>query len=264
MRRPLIAVALLYSAGVLISDVPVPLTALFPVAIGIAIVCLAVPRVRLISLCVLIVLSGWINMAQRTRVISPRDLRILLGGEQENAGVRGELCETPVVHIHHNKEKNIDTFTTTAQVDVTEVLLPNRGEAVWQPAYGRITVTAKGRLPADFFGGQTVQIGGALQPVPGPLAEGLFDYQKFLANQGIYHQLRVEKLSDWQILKSPAVRPLADRFRDWAKRTLASGLPTEDLPLYLEWALTLGWKPALTEEVSEPFIQAATLIVCVS
>jgi competence protein ComEC len=39
---------------------------------------------------------------------------------------------------------------------------------------------------------------------------------------------------------------------------LALGLPTEDEALHLEWALTLGWKTALTEEVSEPFVQAAT------
>jgi competence protein ComEC len=51
---------------------------------------------------------------------------------------------------------------------------------------------------------------------------------------------------------------LADRFRTWARRTLAHGLPTEDESLRLEWALTLGWKTALTEEVCEPFVRAAT------
>jgi competence protein ComEC len=51
---------------------------------------------------------------------------------------------------------------------------------------------------------------------------------------------------------------LADRFRDWARGALALGLPAEDESLRLEWALTLGWKTALTEEVSEPFVQAAT------
>jgi hypothetical protein len=52
--------------------------------------------------------------------------------------------------------------------------------------------------------------------------------------------------------------PLADRFREWARQALASGLPAEDESLRLEWALTLGCKTALTEEVSEPFVQAAT------
>jgi competence protein ComEC len=35
-------------------------------------------------------------------------------------------------------------------------------------------------------------------------------------------------------------------------------LPCEDESLRLEWALTLGWKTALTPEVCEPFVQAAT------
>ena len=52
--------------------------------------------------------------------------------------------------------------------------------------------------------------------------------------------------------------PLADRFRDWARQALALGMQVEDESLRLEWALTLGWKTALTEEVSEPFVQAAT------
>src|SRR6185503_15575913 len=45
---------------------------------------------------------------------------------------------------------------------------------------------------------------------------------------------------------------------EWAQQALARGLPVEDEALRLEWALTLGWKPALTEEVSEPFVRAAT------
>jgi hypothetical protein len=36
------------------------------------------------------------------------------------------------------------------------------------------------------------------------------------------------------------------------------GLPVEDEYLRLEWALTLGWKAALTDEVADPFIKAAT------
>src|SRR5262249_26320405 len=63
---------------------------------------------------------------------------------------------------------------------------------------------------------------------------------------------------DWKVVSSPSRRPLADRFRDWARQALAAGLPVEDEALHLEWALTLGWKTALTEDVSEPFVRAAT------
>src|SRR5207237_2363324 len=70
--------------------------------------------------------------------------------------------------------------------------------------------------------------------------------------------LQAESTNDWRILFSPPTPPLADRFRVWARHALSLGLPAEDESLRLEWALTLGWKPVLTEEVSEPFIRAAT------
>ena len=258
MRRPLIAVALLYIGGVLIAGLPVPLTALFGVAFGVGILGLIWSKGRLGLLAGLVVLTGWINIAQRSAVLSPYDLRVRFGDNQEIVNIRGTLRESPARHVHHDKEKDRDTYTTLAQIDVGEILIKRGAVTDWQPAYGRITCTTKGLLPDDFFGGQTVEIAGVIQRVPGPVAEGLFDYRSYLQYQGIYHQLRVDRTDDWRILSSPAAPPLADRFSAWARKTLALGLPIEDQPLRLEWALTLGWKAALTEEVSEPFIQAAT------
>ena len=60
-----------------------------------------------------------------------------------------------------------------------------------------------------------------------------------------------------RLLRSPSKPPVAARFREWARQALALGLPVEDEPLRLEWALMLGWKTALTEEAAEPFAQAA-------
>ena len=60
------------------------------------------------------------------------------------------------------------------------------------------------------------------------------------------------------MVASPSKPPLADRFREWARRALALGVPVEDESLPLEWALTLGWKTALAEQVSEPFVHAPT------
>jgi hypothetical protein len=221
MRRPLIAVALLYIAGILMGDLPLPLMPLFVVAFALAIVCLFVAKFRLVLLASLIVLTGWINTAQRTAVISPNDLRVRVGDQPESVTVRGALRETPARHVHHDKEKNRDTFTTLVQIDVSEIRIQKGGVSDWQPAYGRITCTTKGLLPDSFFGGQTVEIAGVLKRVPGPIAEGLFDYRNFLKNQGIYHQLGVEGVGNWRILTSPSSPPLKDRFSAWARKTLA-------------------------------------------
>jgi competence protein ComEC len=129
----------------------------------------------------------------------------------------------------------------------------------WQPAAGRIAVATAGKLSADFFAGQNVEIAGVLAPPPAPLAQGLFDYQTHLRRQGVYYQLKPSSTNDWRVA-GPAKTspPLADRFRRWARDALARGLPVEDESLRLEWVLALGDKSVLTEEVSEPFVRAAT------
>ena len=53
--------------------------------------------------------------------------------------------------------------------------------------------------------------------------------------------------------------PLTDRFLNWSQHTLALGLPGEDEPLRLLWAMTLGWRTALTADISEPFLRAGTM-----
>jgi ComEC/Rec2-related protein len=58
------------------------------------------------------------------------------------------------------------------------------------------------------------------------------------------------------ILVSP---PLTDRFLNWSKRTLALGLPMEDEPLRLLWAMTLGWRTAFTGDIGDPFLRAGTM-----
>ncbi len=110
----------------------------------------------------------------------------------------------------------------------------------------------------NYFAGQVVEITGVAQPPKIAAAEGTFDYRAFLRQLGIYYQLQAGSEQDWQIVSSPTAPPLADRFRAWARKALALGLPAEDESLRLEWALALGWKTALTEEVAEPFVRAAT------
>jgi ComEC/Rec2-related protein len=46
---------------------------------------------------------------------------------------------------------------------------------------------------------------------------------------------------------------------NWSKRTLALGLPVEDEPLRLLWAMTLGWRTAFTGDIGDPFLRAGTM-----
>ena len=66
--------------------------------------------------------------------------------------------------------------------------------------------------------------------------------------------------NDWKLLPPVLPKPpLTDRFLNWSKNTLALGLPNEDEPLRLLWAMTLGWRTAFTGDIGEPFLRAGTM-----
>lgn len=253
MKRPLILVALLYVAGILLAPLPVPLVSLFVFALTLLVLFAVWPAARRVSLAALIILTGWINLTRHTAVLSPNDLRRIVPFDENSGSVRGVLRETPSHRIPASRDQVYSN--TIAQLEVQAVALDQHD---WQPAFGRIVVNTAGDLSPGFYAGQTVEINGILKIPSGAVAEGLFDYRNYLANQGIYYELAAKLTNYWQIVGPPVPPPLADRFRGWARKTLALGLPCEDESLFLEWALTLGWKTALTDNVSDPFIKAAT------
>jgi competence protein ComEC len=255
MKRPLIPVALFLVLGILLAPLPVPLTTLFATAFLLVVLFVVWARARPVLVCALIILTGWTNHARRAAILSPRDLRALFGQREALVTVHGTLLATPAHRLHHDVKRDTSYWTTTAVIEVTQV---REDDHDWQPAFGRIETITSGYLPDSFFAGQTVELTEALKPASGPVAEGLFDYRSFLLHQGIYYEMHLQSPADWTVVASPRAPPLADRFCAWAKDALALGLPEKDESLELEWALTLGWKAALTDEISEPFIRAAT------
>ena len=253
MKRPLLWPAILYVAGILaaasIPFSPWPFLVAGPVLAATAMVW---ARARLALLYLLILLAGLANYTIHTAALSPIDLRRLLKAEPQLVTVRGLLRESPAFNCYQRGE--IPAWRTQARIQVSALRTAN---TEWRPAQGEIAVTAPGAL-TNLFAGQKVEIFGVAGLPRLAAAEGTFDYRSYLKQQSIYFQLQTTGEGDWRILSSPRTPPLADRFRIWARRALARGLPVEDESLRLEWALTLGWKTALTEEVSEPFVQAAT------
>src|SRR5437762_11586522 len=257
MNRPLASVAGLYLAGVLLGEFlspPWPYLCAGSLALAAAAFLRAAARVRLV--CLLLPIAGWTNMVTRTAVLSPFDLRALVGANLEHLTLRGALSETPSQRVYEHRDG--ESWHTLARLEVTAL----RRGTNWQSACGRVAVTTPGVLDAPFFGGQIVEVTGVISPPKGPAATGLFDYRTYLRRQGIYHQLRVESTNDWSVARSgagPARPPLADRFRNWSQATLGRGLPEQDESLRLLWAMALGWTTALTDEVSEPFMRTGTM-----
>ncbi len=255
MKRPLVAVVFAYAAGLLLAQLfQPPLAALFGAAFFVLVLVLVLEKLRPFLLWPLLALTGWINFTIHTAALAPDDLRRVLNQPAAIVSVRGTLAETPRLKISERDDHEI--WRSVARVRVAEI----RREENFNPATGEILVTTPSPLDANFFAGQNVEISGVITPPDPPLAEGLFDFRDYLATRGIFYQLKTDSTNDWQlrapILISP---PLTDRFLTSSQRTLALGLPNEDGPLRLLWAMTLGWRTAFTGDIGEPFLRAGTM-----
>jgi len=255
VKQPLVTVALLYGAGVVLGNlVEAPLVLSFAAAFAFALCGLCWAAARLWLACAAVFLFGWINMSTRTAVLSPIDLRALLPDHATLVAVRGHLAETPAERLM--SRDGVEKSHTIAVIEVDSIRTARGG---WQPAFGCVMSKTSGTLPAPFVRGQPVEVtGAALQPQP-PMAPGLFDYARYLNSRGIYFELKVDSPAEWQLAGRAVGTPLADRFRAWGRRTLARGLPEMDESLRLQWAMLLGWQTALTSEVSEPFMRSGTM-----
>ena len=254
MTRPFIAVVSFYGFGLLLAElVQPPLSVLFGLSFLLLFLVFVIARLRAILLCTLLVLAGWTNLVFHTAVISPNDLRRLIGNATETATVVGQLLQTPQIKISERRGTEFNHSLT--QVRVSEI----RTGDDWEPAVGDIIVTAPGLPGTNFFTGQSVEIRGVIgRPAPAE-AEGLFDYRDYLQTRGIYYELKISSKNDWELRGPILPRPPAtDRFLGWSRHVLAIGLP-EDETLRLLWAMTLGWRTAFTGDVSDPFLQAGTM-----
>jgi competence protein ComEC len=257
-KRPLLPVLLPYVAGVLLGHaLAPPLAWLFTVSFATVLLVIAVARWRPVTMGVVLVLAGWTNLVTRTAVIAPHDLRNFAGENPRYVTLRGVLLATPTETVV-TLQDGAPSLRSHAVIEVQAL-----GEKdAWQPAFGRVAVTTAQSLDTNFFGGRTVEVTGVLKPPPEPVAEGLFDYRTYLRWQGIYYLLRAEQPGDWRLPPEAGpvpTPPLSDRFIAWSQQVLALGLPAQDESLRLLWAMTLGWKTALTSEVSEPFMRSGTM-----
>ncbi|HUZ07041.1 MAG TPA: ComEC/Rec2 family competence protein, partial [Candidatus Paceibacterota bacterium] len=255
MKRPLAAVVSFYAIGLLLAAIfQPPLASLFTISLLVLVLALILEKFRPVLICLLLALAGWTNLIFHTAILSPNDLRNLIGNEPQIAAVRGTLIQTPQLKISEHGGGQAEHSLT--QVRVAKIRLGNQ----WRPALGKIIVATPDELPPDFFAGQSVEISGVVSKPPTPLAEGLFDDRSYLQTRGIYYELKTSSTNDWH-LHAPVLQqpPLTDGFLIWAKRTLAFGLPVEDQPLQLLWAMTLGWRTAFTGDIGDPFLRAGTM-----
>ncbi len=252
MKRPLIQLTLVYVAGIIFAEFcRVPLGSLLIGSLVVAGAALLFSRWRQFFLWPLVFATGLANNSFHIAVISPFDTRVEFGDKPEIVTLQGQLHATPKEKLFVWDDK--ETWRTVARLDVTSY----RKKGEWIPVHGSVLVTTPERLSPAFFKGRIVEVCGVIAPPRAALAEGLFDYRRFLEQQGIYYQLKASSPKDWNVVDTGRTIPLSDRFNAWAKKVLAYGLP-EDETTHLLWTLVLDWKSMFTDEAEEPFMRAGT------
>ena len=185
----------------------------------------------------------------------PNDLRRIIGDQPELVTVVGTLSDDPERRVLEQDRRT--RYRTTARVTVQEL---RRGETL-VPAVGDVAVTTVGFTSDDFVAGSRVEIEGVLARPQGPLAPGLFDFEQYLKWQRIFFVLRTEITNDWKLIepaKGWSSAAIYRGFDNWAQRTLQRGIPADENTRLL-WAMVLGWRQGLTNEISEPFQRTGTL-----
>ena len=146
MKRPLAAVVSFYAAGLLLAEIfQPPPAALFAISFFVLALALVPGKFRPVLICLLLALAGWTNLVFHTAVISPDDLRSLIGGEAKIVSARGILIQAPQIKISARDGRQ--TEHSLAQVKVTGLRLDGN----WQPALGEIVVATPSALPENFF-----------------------------------------------------------------------------------------------------------------
>jgi hypothetical protein len=203
-------------AGVVVAaQAPPPLALAFVITFGVAGLALRWSAARGWLLPTLLFLVGLVNLTSRTAVLSPHDLRRTAGGEPVLATLRGRLVATPTLRVRGDGDWN--TFRSLAVIEAEAI-----GEAdTWQPVAGRVAVGTPAALADGFFGGQRVEVFGALHVPRPPRAPGLFDARSHFRWLGIHLQLDVRDTNDWRLAPGAlpdSRRPLADRFVEGHRR----------------------------------------------
>ncbi len=189
----------------------------------------------------------------------PDDLQRLSLPAESIVTLEGRLAETATVRRTVSNGKLFETSSVLLNANALEN--PVSGEI--RPVRGKVLITGSGAMPPGFLEGRRIRFTGVLSAPEGALSPGAFDYADYLRRNGVFFRLQTGGARDWQIDSRETIPPpsLSDRFLSWGRHTLGLGFPESDPVIQLIWAMVLGWKPGLSHEMQEPFMQSGTIHV---
>jgi len=254
MKQPLLSVIILLIAGIALGNsMELPIWPLLVFGLVACIAALLVQKLRAWLLPTILVFCGATSISIQRQIVSPFDLRTFDLHAEELTTIQGKVLlvrQKPALDDSRNEPARYAVW-----IQLNHIRLNRDG---WKQAHGKVVASVEFADADRITPGQTIQLFGILSSPPGPFAPGMFDYRQHLANRGIYFLLRSEEPTDLTILKS-ARTPLVVGFQRWAMTALGKGFPQDDRSIELLWAMCLGWRTALTDEVAEPFMKSGTM-----
>jgi len=265
MKRPLVGIAVVFCSGIALGDWarwPMPcLWAAFVCAFGAAVVCHR-RRGAGVFFFAFIFCGGLLADGLAIRHPQPNHLLQLVGDTPQNLTVRAVITEEPVRRVFRaaRSEKEREHFMVCIEAVHTA--------DGWRTATGDVVVWLDAPGEMQLRHGDCIEFSALLRHPKPPANPGLFDYPAYLARRGVFYEARIHDAG--------AVTLLAHRpgwWRDagmWLQRrflaSTARGLETaragdEQLVVGLLRAMLVGFRPGLTNEIAEPFMQTGTLHV---
>ncbi len=254
MKQPLLLPAVSFALGIAAGwQQSIPLPLLFVTAFALFIAAMICPGWRVCLISPLFLTVGWLHVCATVEIVSPNDHRLLISERPALTTFRGTLMESPVLRVSGEDRPKNPRWRVRMKLKQARIV------DKWERVNGNVIVFTPGLPGTNLFAGTEVEVFGVSKRPPSAPFPGLFDYGEKLRRQGIYFQLETEGIADWKILSQSKRMPLHESFRNWAQAQFADGLPGEDRSLRLLWAMVLGWRTGLTDEVTEPFMRSGTM-----
>ena len=256
-RRPCAFLSALLIFGILAGEFvlnPWLLTGALAVFLG-AMLAVRLPA-RLLGIACAMLLLGWFLHRYHTAIRYSHDLRLLIGDRARACEIEGAVVSRPQARV--SAAASGKQIQTQFDLKVSRICLQSR----WLTAYGRVRVQVNDAPMAGVHRGQRIRLAGILAHPQQSLVEGQFDFRKILRYQGIHYVMTIRNWNSKASLLEPmTTKPLPSRFQDWARWSLTIGQPRRDEATQLIWAMVLGWRAGLTEELRKPFVQSGTFHV---
>lgn len=183
------------------------------------------PGLGLVYLGMMFLGLGAVRHYSITRAIPLTDLRWFLDDSPQLIRVRGVLIREPRTWTSLG-EQDLRSFpprqNTSALMDLQQILVRES----WQKISGSIRILVSEPIP-DLHSGDEVEVIGRGKLIAGPTNPGEWDYRGFMAQQGIFGEMKVRGAGAMQLLQShpfPAWNTLFSRVHDWAAGILTSHL----------------------------------------